>query len=331
MPSEAPTTQLIIVQRGIEATAGTLVPATHRVPIEPGSVKLGNSIDYIRRRYSGSAATSHSSSPGLVHAGVSWEERGYYDYLAYLLSQVLAPTITGTGASPDKTWVFTPSDTAPDGLKRASLEVGGKDTWPEEEHLAGCVVRSLEITWDKTDDWRLAVEYVGTRSTQAAKTGALALPATMVPIRGLLTKCYIDASTFGSTLAGRAISGAIKIENQISERFGADGNEYPNRLVVLGRQVSATVVAEYDDPGGKAARAAWRNATLQKLRIKNTGPVLGGSFYDAQFDIPGTFETDELGDDDGIVTLEHSLVAEYNSTLTADIVATVVCSGAAIP
>lgn len=325
--ADAPITNLQIVQRGIESQAGTLVPATHRVPIEPGTVKLNNTIDIIRRRYSGSLATSHSSSAGLSHVGVAWDERGTYDYLAVLLSQFLAPTVTGTGAQADKTWTFDPNDTADD-LKRASIEVGGKDTWAEEEHLAGCVGSVLEIAWNKNDDWMLSVEYVGTRSTQAAKTGALTLPATLVPILGRLTKAYMDPTSFGSGAMGKAISGVVRIENILSPRFGADGNDYANRIAVLGRKVSASLVVEYD---ATTLRAAWRGQTVEKIRVEAPGPSLGGSTYNARLDVPGTFDTSEIGDDDGIVTLAHDLVATYDAGITADINATVVCSLAAIP
>lgn len=326
--ADAPITNLEVVQRGVESAAGTLVAATHRVNIEPGSVKLGNGLDLIRRRYSGSAATGHSVSPGLSHVALGWDERASYDYLAVVLQATLAPTTTGTGGGNDKSWAFLPSDTAPDGLKRHSLELGGKDTWPESEHLAGCVVESLEITWNKSDDWMLAINYIGTKGTQAALTGALGMPSTLVPILGKLTKVWIDAATFGSTALGTAIKGKIAIKNVLSERFLSDGNDYPARIVVTGRQVSASLDVEYN---AAAIRTAWRAQTLQKVRIGNQGPVLGGSFYSATFDIPGEWSAVQLGDDDGIITLGLDLVAEFNATLTADISATIVNSIAAVP
>lgn len=326
--ADAPILNLEVVQRGIEATPGTLVAATHRVPFEPGSAELHNTIDRIRRRNSGSLATSHSSSSGLTHAALQYDERATFDFLAVNLASLLAPTVTGTGAGADKTWAFTPSDSV-DNLKRASLELGGRDTWPAEEHIAGAIIRAWELTWDKTgEDWMQSIEWIGIRSTQAAKAGALTLPTTLVPILAKATRCYIDPTTFGSTSYGRALSGRIRVELETSERFGTDGNDYANRIAVLKRTVTASVVAEYD---ATTLRDAWRNGTLQKLRIANTGPSLGGSTYSAILDIPGTWETSDLGDDGGIITLEHELTAEYNATLTADISATIVNSIAAIP
>lgn len=324
---DAPTTNLQVLQRGKETTPGTLVAATHRVPFEPGSLNFGPVIDRIRRRYSGSGATSHGSSSGLTHVTVGWDERGTYDYLAVLLETFIGSAVI-TGAGADKIWSFLPSDSAPDGLKRHSLEIGGRDTWPSEEKIAGCVGASLEITWNKTDDWMLAVEMQGVRNTQGAKTAALTLPATLVPILGRTTRVFIDPTTFGSTSYGRALSGVIRIENTVSERFGTDGNDYPNRIVVLQRNVTASLIAEYD---AVTLRDAWRNGTLQKLRIEAPGPALGASTYRTAFDIPGTWETSEIGDDDGIVTLSHDLTAEYNAAAAGDIGASVTSSLAAVP
>ncbi len=328
--ADAPSLRGQVLQRGKEVTAGTLVAATHRVPFEPGSLKWDPVYDRIRRRNSGSGATSHSSSTTLVHSGASWDERATYNFLAVLLETFLgAATITDPHTSTDKNWAFLPSDTAPDGVVRHSLEMGGLiGTWPEEEQMAGMVGKSLKIAWNKTDDVMLSVEMQGVRSTQGAKTGSLAIPAGLVPILGKLVRVYQDTSTFGSTSVGRAISGEITIENEVSERFGSDGNDYPNRIVVLGRNVTASMIVEYD---ATTDRVALRAGTLEKVRVAFPGPVLGGGNYDFRLDIPQTFDTSEIGDDDGVVTLAMDSTAEYNSSLGADIAATVVCAIAAVP
>lgn len=327
--SDAPTTRLQVLQRGKEVTAGTLVAATHRVPFKPDSLKFTPVIDRIRRRYSGSGATSHSSDSGLSHIGVSWDEQGTYDYLAVALEGVLGTAVI-TGATADKSWAMLPSDSAPDGVPRYSLEMGGRDTWADEEKVAGCVLSSLEIKWNKADDWELALDYMGVRNTQATKTGSLTLPTALQFILGRLTRVYVDPTTFGSTAWARGVSGSIKIENELSERFGSDGNDYPNRIVVLQRNVTASLIVEYDATS-KVGRTAWRAGTVEKLRIGATGPTLGATAYSAAIDIPGTWDTNEISDDNGIVTLACDLTAQYNSSLGADVAATVVCSLTAVP
>jgi hypothetical protein len=322
---DAPAIGMQLVQRGVETVAGTLVPATHRVPADMGSIEISTTIDRIRRRYAGSRATSHSSSSGLVHPTISYDEAGTYDYFAVLLQFFLAtPVITGAG--PDKVWTYTGAET--DTLKRASLEVGGKDTWPAEERYAGCVGRVLDITWNKTDDWRFAQEYIAMRNTQGAKAAGLTLPSTLVPILGRLTRVYVDPTTIGTTSYGRGISGSIHLENRVSERFGSDGNDYSNRIAVMERTVTAGLVVEYD---AVTLRDAWRSGTIQKLRVEAPGPSLGASNYNARLDIVGTWETSEIGEDDGIITLEHELTAQYDSGLASDIVGVVTCSLAATP
>lgn len=327
--ADAPNLKLQVLQRGKEVTEGTAVAATHRVPFDPGSLEWDAGYDRIRRRYSGSAATSHSSSTGLQTPSVKWSENGTYDYLAVLLETFLgAATITDPNTDADKLWTFLPSDSSPNNLVRHTLEIGGRDTWAEEEKFAGCVGKSLKITWNKSDDVKLAIEMASIRNSQASKTSSLTLPATLVPILGRLARVYIDTSTFGSTSFGRAIEGELTIENDLSQRFGSDGNDYANRIAVKGRTVTASLTVEYD---ATTLRSAWRAGTLEKLRLSFPGPTLGASTYGATFDIPGTWDASKQDDDDGIATIAMDLTAEYNSSLGADIKATVVCSIDAVP
>ena len=322
-----PITALEVIQRATEVTPGTLVAATRRVQAEPGSIDLSPiEQDTIRRRYTGSLATSHQTSTGLERAGISYETRGYYDDLAIDLSMFLGPAVI-TGAGADKVWTFTPSDSA-DTLKRMSYEVGGRDTWPSEEKLAGCVGSSLTITWSKEDDWMESLELLSMRNTQAAKA-SVTNPTTLVPILGRTTRLFVDPTTFGTTSQALGISGEITIETGVDRRYGTDGNAYANRIAVIGpRVVSCNFVAEYD---AATLRTAWRAGTVQKVRIESPGPTLGSTTYNARFDIVGTFDTQTIGEDNGVITVEHELVATYDTTLAADIQAVVTCSLTALP
>ncbi len=323
---DAPIVNMQHLQRAKETTAGTLVTATRRVPADAGSVDLSAVTQgLIRRRFTGSLATSHSSSAGLQESGLAYEQHAFYDELALDFSTFLAtPVITGAGA--DKTWTFTPSDTT-DTLVRYSYEMGGTN-WPSDEKFSGCVGNTMSITWNKTDDWMQSIDLMSMRNTQASKA-SLAFPATLVPIIGKTTRLYIDTATFGTTAFLRGISGEINIETGVTRRYGTDGNDYPNRIALIGpRVVGCSLVVEYD---ATTLRTAWRDRTVQKVRIENTGPVLGASNYKATIDINGTFDAAQIDEDDGVITLALEMVAEYDTTLGADIKAVVVCSLTAIP
>lgn len=327
--ADAPISRLQVLQSGPETTPGTLVAATNRVPFVPGSLRVGPDINTIRRINSGSLATSHGSSPGLQRPWLSYRERATYDRIVQVLAMFIKGGISGTGGAADKTWAtITPSDSADD-LKRYSYEIGGKDTWAEEEKLSGCVGDELTITWNKTDDVMLDVRLVAVRNTQAAKTGSLSIPAGLVPILGRLVRCYIDPTTLGSTSYGRAISGTIRVKQGTKQRYGSDGNDYPNSVRVTdGRQITFTLRVEYDTT---TLRTAWRNRTIEKMRIEFPGPVLGGSNYNFRFDVVGTIDAAPIDEDEGVTILSISGTAEYDAGLAGDSSFTVVNSITALP
>jgi hypothetical protein len=72
--ADAPIKALQVVQRGVQASIGTGVAATHRVNINPGTAELDHNIEKIRRRFSGSLATSQQGTQsGPETNGVLWE------------------------------------------------------------------------------------------------------------------------------------------------------------------------------------------------------------------------------------------------------------------
>jgi hypothetical protein len=327
--ADAPIKALQVVQRGVQASIGTGVAATHRVNINPGTAELDHNIEKIRRRFSGSLATSHQGTQsGPETYGVLWEERLTYDGIVAILQSLLAPTTAGTGAGADKVWAFTPSDNA-DNVKRHTLELGGKDTWPSEFQLVDCIVKSLEITFAKNQPWMGRVEYRGKTLTEQAKTAALSMPTTLVEILGKTTSIAIDPTTIGNSVQGQLVSGSLKIEAGVEERMNMDGTAGPSRVSITGeRTVTGLFVVEYN---AALLRTAWKNSTYEKCRIKSTGPTLGGSTYLAQLDVYGTIDAAPIRWDGNVATLELSVTAEYDNSVAADIVASITNSLAAIP
>ena len=154
----------------------------------------------------------------------------------------------------------------------------------------------------------------------------------MMDVLGTTTKAYLNGtgSAFGATvLAGNVLSADIDIKLGTSERFTLDSLRSPFRIAVTNpRDISAKIVMEYDAQTNYTAVHA---ATPQRLRLESIGPVLGGSFYKCNLDIPGVFDEFVFGDDDGVVTQELTLGAQYDSTPVADINALVVNGSATLP
>lgn len=333
----APIIPLEIVQMGIEATRGTGVPATTILDMEPGGATLARNPSIIRIRQAGSLATAHRSYPGRDIIQIDITGPWTHQWAPNWFNLFLGPLATGTGAGADKVWAFTGtgntiiSDIA-DNLKSCTLEVGGKDTWPSEYQLKGCVGTKLTLSIKQDQVWTYKATLLVTAITPQAKTGALSPATTLVDVLGTLTKVYIDsASGFGTTQkVGDVISADITIDIGAVARYTLDGQRNPFRVAVTSpRKITAKLVAEYD---AQTEYTATHAATAQRVRIKETGPVLGGSTYICQLDLPGTWDTFTIGKDGDVITEELELVGQFDAVAgtVADIGASVTTSNAAL-
>jgi hypothetical protein len=330
----APIHVLDIAQVGIEATRGTLVPATSILDNDPGGVIVKRDPNIIRIRSAGSLATSHRSYPGRDHVEIDVSGTWTYNWAPWWFNLFLGPLATGTGAGADKLWTFgsaVVSDIA-DNLKAASFEVSGRDTRPGEYKIAGCVGVSLALSIKQDRAWTYKAKLLGTVLTIAAKTGALTPVSSIMDVLGTTTKVYLNGtgSAFGATpLAGTVISADIEVKIGTNERFTLDAQRNPYRVAVTeARDISAKIEMEYD---AQTTYSAVHAATPQRLRIEAVGPTLGGSTYKCNLDIPGAFDSLEFGDDAGVVTQVLALGAQYDATPVADINGAVTNGAAALP
>lgn len=324
---------LDVAQVGIEATRGTLVAATRILDMDPGGAILKRTPTIIRVRNAGSLATSHRSYAGKDVIEIEVSGPWTYNWAPWWFNHFLGPLATGVGAGADKTWAFTGteiSDTA-DNLKSSSWELGGKDTRPGEYKVAGVMGQKLSLSMKQDSVWTYKASLIGQVVTIAAKTGALSAAATIVDVLGTLTKVYIDTSSaFGTTQrVGAIVNGDIDITVGSNPRYTLDGQRNPFRMAVTGnRSISAKLVVEYDVQGEYTATHA---ATAKRVSIRATGPTLAATTYKCTLDLPGTWDSWESGDDDGVVTEELTLTGQYDATPAADIGASVITDSATLP
>lgn len=315
-----PVTPLTIVQAGVETTPGTAVAATRIIDMEPGQATLDESAEPIIVRRAGSLASGHAAYPGPREVKISFKKLPWsYTDAPWWLNLFTTPQTTGTGAGADKTYTNIPSDTADD-HKRVTLEIGARDTWPEEYRIAGCTGKKLTLTIDGTDFWRADIDLIGLVLTAQAKTAALsARSVTHVPSPG--TVISVDSTTFGAgPLTGRVVSAEITIEDGAEARRTVDGNTLDvlaatKTVIVAPRKVGAKVIAEFSSA---AEHTAFLAASIQKVRIKKTGAVLGSSNWSEQIDINGVWRSFARADSSGLVVAEMELAALYDATLAAD-------------
>lgn len=310
-----------IVQAGVETTPGTAVAATRVVDMEGGGAKLTTSQEPIIVANAGSLASGHRAYAGPYTASVEFSDLPVsYDDLPWWLNLFATPQTTGTGAGADKTYTHVPADAADD-AKKVTLELGGRDSWPTEFKLAGCGGKKLEISIKRAGLWRMNATVLGMLLSKAAKTGALSTRV-LQHVVAAGTKVYCDgASAFGTTqLVGRLVEGTISIEDGRIQRDALEGHPSdplaPVATVLAERRkVTAKAVVTFD---AVAEFDAWRAATSQRVRFKQTGPVLGGSNYSAQLDVAGVWKSWSPGDQDGVITAELELSGLYDSSIAAD-------------
>lgn len=315
-----PMLPLKIVQAGYETAPGTVIAATRVIDMEPGQATLKFDQELITVERAGSLSSAAFAYAGGYQPTIEFKGLPVsYTDLPWFANFFTTPITTGTGASTDKNYLNTPSDTADVG-KRATFEVGGRDTWTTEFKVAGCAGKSFGLKWDRKGLWRMDATFLGMGITKASKTGALTA-RTVKHIVGAGTKTYIDASTLGSTvITARLISGEFDVTEDMSPQYTLDGTAADayapgsialtgNRKVTCKLKLLFTAATEWD---------AFRAATIQKVRIKQAGPVLGVSFWSAQLDVVGVWETYSFDDEGGALTATIGLKALYDSTLAAD-------------
>ena len=194
-------------------------------------------------------------------------------------------TATGTGAGADKTWAFTPSMTGTNSPPSYSADAG--------DDTQNWRLQYLMLTRMK---WSSGVGQVTTFESdgfaqRAVKTTAAA-PAdnTTAKIAGDLWTVKF-ATTFGglgaaSVQTNLLLSWALEIRTGLVWRHYQDGNLFGAQHVEtsIGVTFSATVestafaVSEFYDK--------YMSQTVDYMRLRATGPALGGSNYQLTFDVP---------------------------------------------
>lgn len=207
-----------------------------------------------------------------------------YDDLVVPFSQ-LKGGVSAVGAGADKTWTFTPSLTAANSPEAYSIDVGDDtQNWRCQygmlsEFTIGAAVgdlTTLDMSW----------------FAQRAVKGAKASPAdnAAVKIPGDLWTVKFAATFAG--LAGASISTNFlldwswQIRTGLLPRHYLDGNLYFGQHVetdiagtlTMHVESTALAVSEFYDK--------WLAQTMDFIRLKATGPSLGGSAYSAQIDTP---------------------------------------------
>ena len=264
---------------------------------------------------------NYSASAGPERNAVLARGRLSFDDAIWWANLFFRGVASGTGAGADKTWTFLPQATTDD-VKTATVQLGYADTIATAPgiELGYCMGDTLTLHFEKNDDGAVTFD-ARLISPEAASqitafTGALS-DRTVVAASTNGTTIFADqASAIGTTTDTGFVSLDFRLNLGPVPLYTLNGsNAATNAYRPNWRRWEATLVRQFtsdlywDDYSDK---------TVQKIRCRTLGPVLGGSNYKIDLDLYGVITSRRNADIEGIITEELTLGQIYDTTATAD-------------
>ena len=254
-----------------------------------------------------------------------------YDDLVIPFSQI-AGGKTGVGGAADKTWTFTPSATAANNPEAYSIDIGD-DT--QNWRCQYGMLTDFKISAGVGDVTQLEMNGFAQRALKTAKANPAINAAIKIP--GDLWTIKFAASIAGlgaaSIVTNFLQAFELEVQTGLRWRHYMDGNMYGGQHVetdiawklTMTVESTAQAVSEFFDKANAD--------TMDFIRLKATGPALGGTNYSAQIDMPVLYEFPEPisgeSGNDGINL--YKVVAHGADDTSNGIIPVIVNSLAALP
>jgi hypothetical protein len=254
-----------------------------------------------------------------------------YDDLVIPFSQIKGGA-TGVGGAADKTWTFTPSATAANSPESYSVDVGDDvQNWRCQYAMA----TDFTISAALGDVTQLQMNMFAQRAVKGAKAtpgtnAAIKIPGDLWTIKFAASIAGLGAASISTNFL---VDWSLEVQTGLKWRHYMDGNLFGAQHVEtdiawkLNMTVESTALAvsEFYD---KALAD-----TMDFIRLKATGPALGGTNYSAQIDMPVLYEVPQIisgeSGSDGINL--YKVVAHGADDTTNGIIPVIVNSLAALP
>ena len=321
---------LLTARAILEASRGAGGTPTRLIYFEEGN--HNQDITTLRpRELRNSYFPSFRAYAGVERNGFEFSGDFTFDQAIWWLNLHVKAVASGTGGGADKTWAFTPAASTDD-IKSALIQFGYADgigasvpAW-EVPYVLG---DELSLSFVKNDTVKFSSRLMSAKgATQiSAFTGALSDVA-MVSMVGQDTEVWIDPTTIGTTADTDILdatwtlnNGFVYLDTLTNTGVAKDLKRPEPRSWQLELTRYYSNDTELDRFIDKAER---------KIRIKNTGPVLGGTFYSLTLDCYGVLDTYEKADVDGLGVAKLTYLPIYDATPTSDFVITVVNASATI-
>lgn len=319
---------------GKETTRGTPVAPTRKLYAEgTGVLDVEPSLNFHEGENRGvrTRITRATQQAEDVNLKASFASGVGYDDLVVPFSQ-LKGGVTGTGAGADKTWTFTPSMTALNNPEAYSIDVGDDiQNW----RIQYGMMKSFKLTSALGEVTGLDMEWFGQRAIKTAK----ATPAdnSAVKIPGDLWT--VKFATTAAGLTGASVQTNFLIDWELEVMTGLVWRHYMDGNLFGGQHVETDIAGTLNMTVESTALAVsefydkWLAQTLDFIRLKAQGPVLGSTFYSAQIDVPVLYsKVEPIGaEDEGINLYKIAANLAYDTTSAASIAPVIVNSLAALP
>lgn len=208
-----------------------------------------------------------------------------YDDLVLPFSVGLQGGRTGVGGAADKTWTFTQPSTGSAAPEAMSVDVGDD-------------IQNWILDYGMLSRWMLSstfgelTHFEGDLFAQQAVKGAASSPAEVNPI---LIPSDLWTIKFAATFAG--LGGASISTNflrtwSLDYLTGLKPRWYMDGTTAMGQHVETDITGNLSMEVESTALAVsefvdkWRAGTIDYIRLKAQGPILGGTFYSLQLDMP---------------------------------------------
>lgn len=256
-----------------------------------------------------------------------------YDDLVLPFSVGLKGDTTPTGASADKTWTFTPSNTATNSYNSMCLDIGDDI---QNYTVAGGVITSWTVSAAAGEPTHFTADVVGTSNAKGSATSL----ANITPVQIPGGRWTLKHATAISGLAAASVQTNFLRSFELTwnpgrmpqyyldgtNAMGSVAESYMEGELTMVVDSTALAVSEYYDK--------WLAGTLDFTRLKVTSSeTLGGSNYSLQFDVP-TYWTNVQAisaETDGINQYQVTGRIVYDVTGAQSLSAVLVCSLATIP
>ena len=317
---------------GKETTRGTPVAPTRQMYSDgAGMFEVDAGLNFHEGENTGRRYRTRRVTP--TTEDVTWKYKSAsgvsYDDLVVPFSQLKGAQV-GAGAGADKTWTFTPSATAANAPEAYSIDVGD-DT--QNWRLQYGMVKSFKLAAGLGDVTSLEMEGFAQRAVKGAKASPAINAGIKIPgdIWTLKVAANIAGLGAASVITNFLVDWELEVMTGLRWRHYMDGNLYGSQHVEtdiawsldMTVESTAQAVTEFYD---KAIAG-----TMSFLRLKATGPALGGSNYSASIDMPVLYDVPEImaSDDDGVNL--YKVKAHGADDTTNGIIPVIVNSIAALP